>query len=239
MEYQSEYLKIALCDDEKYIHEVIEKELEDYGKERGMISELVHFYSGKELLEAEQEPDILLLDIEMPEMDGIEAAKQLRAGGFEAKIIMLTSKIERFKEAFKIGAFRFVTKPLDKAELFEALDEVRERMYGQQSVKVYRNGLEFEVQQKEIMYIEAKPNNVLVYTGQADYTSPLTLKGWQEQLDTRLFFYCHRSYIINLNYVQELQKGEVLLQNGERVAVARRRYTDLLRAFMEFDTGRG
>ena len=72
------------------------------------------------LLNETEEIHILLLDIDMPVMDGIEAVAALKKSGRQCNIIMLTSKRERFKDAFKIGATRFVTKPIEKDELFEA-----------------------------------------------------------------------------------------------------------------------
>jgi len=123
-------VKAAICDDERHIHGTVQKLMDNYAKQQGISYKMHHIYSAQELLSFEEEIDFLLLDIDMPKMDGIEAARILNARGINYKIVMLTSKAERFKEAFKIGAFRFVTKPILAEEFFEAVDEVRERMTG-------------------------------------------------------------------------------------------------------------
>lgn len=82
-----------------------------------------HIYSAQELLSFQKEIDFLLLDIDMPKMDGIAAARILNARGIDYKIVMLTSKSERFKEAFRIGAFRFVTKPVSEELRFVYMEK--------------------------------------------------------------------------------------------------------------------
>ncbi len=197
-----------------------------------------HIYSAQELLSFEEEIDFLLLDIDMPKMDGIEAARILNARGINYKIVMLTSKAERFKEAFKIGAFRFVTKPILAEEFFEAVDEVRERMTGMAKIQAYRDGVLYEVVQRDILYLMADGNAVRIFTKHEEYRSEKPLKEWAKELDERVFFMCHRSYIINLGKIAEIEKDLAILTSGEKVPIARRKRTDLQQSFMIFDTKR-
>ena len=107
-------LIIGLCDDEMNTHNRVEKMLDDYADMHDLNIRLIHYVSAKELLDAKDDLDFLLLDIDMPEMDGIEAAHKLRDWGIDYKIIMLTAREDRYREAFKIRAFRFVPKPIEK-----------------------------------------------------------------------------------------------------------------------------
>ena len=118
-------LAVGLCDDESHTHDTINTMLLAYSEINDIRFNIVHYYSAQELLTADDKLDFLLLDIDMPEMDGIEAASRLRKKGVEYKIVMLTGKIERFKEAFEISAFRFVSKPINVKELYRAIDDVR------------------------------------------------------------------------------------------------------------------
>ncbi len=231
-------LRIAVCDDEGHIHDKIAELLDVYAENKRITYHLYHIYSGRELLEFKEEIDILLLDIDMPGMDGIAAAQELNGRGIEYKIIMLTSKVERFKDAFKIGAFRFVTKPVSENELFEALDEVRERMVGIEKVQVWKVQVAYEIIQRDILYIAAEKNVTRIYTGHMDYRSEQSLKMWSEQLDERLFFQCDRSSIVNLEKIARIEKEVAILVTGEKVPVSRRRRKDLLQAFIEYDTKR-
>lgn len=231
-------LKSAICDDERHVHGTVQRLMDNYAKQHGISYVMHHICSAQELLSFEEEIDFLLLDIDMPEMDGIEAARILNARGINYKIVMLTSKAERFKEAFKIGAFRFVTKPIMTEEFFEAVDEVRERMTGMEKVQAYRDGILYEVLQREIFYLMADGNTVRIFTKHEEYRSEKPLKEWAEELDERMFFVCHRSYIINLGKVAEIDKDLAVLISGEKVPIARRKRTDLRQSFMIFDTKR-
>lgn len=232
----NEIIYIALCDDEKHVHEKIEEVLNKYSKERNCELRGLHFFSAKDLLDSEEEFHILLLDIDMPQMDGIEAAFHLKQQGKKCKIIMLTSKQERFKEAFKIGAYRFVTKPVEINELYEALDDTRYTLIGCQETQLKFNHVPCKVVQRDIDCIEASKDYVKVYIGKKICESDRTLKSWKEELDARLFIGCHKSYIVNLESIQQVKKNFLILENGKEIPVARRRRADMLQTFMEYDT---
>ena len=232
---QKEKVFIALCDDEEYVHDEVFQFLKRYGEERDVDCVISHFYSAAQLLSFPHSFDILLLDIEMPGMDGIEAALRLENRGTDCKIIMLTCRVDRFKDAFKIGAIRFVTKPVEEGELFEAMDDARIRMAGRETVRVSRDGRSYMVVQRDIAYIMADGSATKVFTEKYEYRSENTLSGWEEQLNKRIFFLCHRSYLVNLSKIVQIEKTVAVLTTGEKVPVARRKYTELLHAYMEFD----
>ncbi len=151
-----ENIHIAVCDDEELTHREVEEKLIEYRESRKCVYKLSHYDSAQMLLNETEEIHILLLDIDMPVMDGIEAAAALKKSGRQCNIIMLTSKRERFKDAFKIGATRFVTKPIEKDELFEALDSAVASLAGYGTVTVKYNGEDCTVRQRDIYMVEAK-----------------------------------------------------------------------------------
>lgn len=231
-------LTVGICDDENSIHGMVEQMMCDYSHNNNFCINTVHYYSAKELLTSYDELDCLLLDIEMPEMDGIEAAFRLREKGVEYKIIMLTGRTERFKEAFEIRAFRFVSKPVDIKELYRAIDAVRQRLIGRNIIHVYRDGVKYEIVEKDVLFFEAKGSITLIYTINNEYRSEESLMSWMSILDDRLFYQCHKSYIVNMGKILKLEKKTIIMSNGEKVAVSKRRCKSLQQAFMEFDTKR-
>lgn len=232
-------IHIALCDDEKCIHDIVGDMIEEYSKERKCEFKVTHFFSAKELLESKEEIQILLLDIDMPKMDGIEAAKKMIDKGNICKIIMLTGKQERFKEAFKIGAYRFVTKPVDIYELNEALDETRGTLLGYSKVEVKFQNASCWVFQYNIDYVKACGDYVKIYIGEKICESDKSLKNWKAELDSLLFIECHKSYIVNLKSVKQVEKNVLILKNGEEIPIARRRKAEVLQAFIEYDIKNG
>lgn len=230
-------LKIGICDDEKTVYNEMRKHIVFYSEQKKIVAELKYYRSGIELIESNdiKSLDILFLDIEMPRMDGIETANMLHDEMKTCKVIMLTCKAERFKEAFKIGAFRFVTKPIEQQEVFEAIDDVRKRMLGNAEISLYRDGRIYKIQELDIVYIMADKTSTCIFTEKYDFRSDRSLAWWEQELDDRLFLRCHKGYIINLGKISQIEK-EIKLVTGEIIPVARRRKSELEQRFMEYDT---
>lgn len=228
-------LTLGICDDEELVHKRVERILRGYETGRMCQMEFCHFYSAKELLAFEGELDALLLDIGMPQMDGIEAAYQLKKKGISYKIIMLTSKVERFKETFQIGAFRFVTKPIMEDELFQAIDDVWKRMLGRKEVILHLNRVQVSVQQRDILYIMADGTRTIVYTKNASYRSEQSLEQWEQKLERKMFFRTHRSYIVNLGKIESIDK-DIILVSGEKILISKRNRKKVEAAYIDYDT---
>lgn len=229
---------IGLCDDEIHIHDKVEKLLLSYAEKNRIVCHLIHYDCACKLLEARDELDFLLLDIEMPEIDGIGAAFKLRDRGIDYKIIMLTVREDRYRDAFKIGAFRFVPKPIEEEELYKAIDDVREHLVGLTQVTVFRDGVAYRITQRDIIYVEADRSATLIFTKDFEYRSEQALAAWMEQLDCRMFFRCHKSYIVNMGKIEEIGKDTISMVTGDKIKVSRRLKTSFLNIFMTYDTSR-
>lgn len=122
-------IRVLVCDDEELIHQKVEELIKTYDKTNEYVFKVFHCYNGEELINFSVEYDVLMLDIDMPDKDGIEAARTLLKNGYNPQIIMLSSKRERFKDAFKIGAKRFVTKPVDEYFPIKKKLDIVQRIY--------------------------------------------------------------------------------------------------------------
>ncbi|MBE5943087.1 MAG: response regulator transcription factor [Lachnospiraceae bacterium] len=233
-----EILRIGICDDEKVIHDLMKQLIHTYCEKNNITVQVSSYMSGTELLDSQDiiNLDTLFLDIDMPKIDGIETAFQLNNNKVACKTIMLTSKTERFKEAFKIGAFRFVTKPIEQKEVFEAIDDVRVRMLGTNLLSVYRDGKECFVMEKDIAYIMLDKTSAYVYTEKYEFRSDESLAWWEEKLDQRLFVRCHKGCIVNVSKIVDVDKKNIVLVTGERCPIARRRAKEVEQRWMEYDT---
>ena len=201
-----ENIHIAVCDDEELTHREVEEKLIEYRESRKCVYKLSHYDSAQMLLNETEEIHILLLDIDMP-----------------------------FKDAFKIGATRFVTKPIEKDELFEALDSAVASLAGYGTVTVKYNGEDCTVRQRDIYMVEAKRDYVKIYLKDKVCESNHSLKDLAENLDDRLFIYVHRSYLVNMLYVSDIKNGYVELSGGKKVSVARRKSKEVHQKIIEFD----
>ena len=228
-------IRVLVCDDEELIHQKVEELIKTYDKTNEYVFKVFHCYNGEELINFNIEYDVLMLDIDMPDKDGIEAARTLLKYVYKPQIIMLSSKLERFKDAFTIGAKRFVTKPVDEKEFYEALSAVIYSLAGSGLIEVCHNGKKCTIPQRKIMYIDAKKDYLKIHTLKCDFEVNESLKKFMEKLDKRIFLQTHRSKIVNLLYVLDMDKEWLYLNGGEKIPVSRRKYKEVHQKIIEFD----
>lgn len=214
-------MNIAICDDAQEVHKIMEIHIKQFVKEFHVDCEIHSFYSGKELLENKEKMDILFLDVMMPEMDGVETAKQLNRKLYH-KIIMLTGSPEYFQDAFKIGAFRYLLKPIVQRDLFEAMEAVAKELPDYKTFQMHYQRQTYQILEKDITYLEANKGIIIIYTEKGDYTSSLSLKKWEEVLSADYFARVHKGYIVNLKKVVGWDKKFIYLTLGEKVPISKR-----------------
>lgn len=227
-------IKIGICDDEKIILEILQKMILVCLEELGFKAEIILFHKGKELLETDVKLDILFLDIEMPQIDGIETGKRLRRKGEECKIIMATSKKERFKEAFYINAFRFITKPFEKEEVEESLKEAIIALGGIEEIEVYKDRVKCTVLQRDILYIEAIDSSVEFVLKEGVFRKESSLNELEKELNEKVFFRINRQCIVNMAQIEKYEKGILFINNKECKKVSQRRKKEFYIAYREY-----
>lgn len=225
-------IKIGICDDEAVLHNQVKKIVSEY--DFGVVAEIIDFMSGSELLEYGEYIDILLLDICMPEMDGIEVGHLLKKQRNIGKVIMLTSLTERFQEAFEIEAYRFVIKPIEPQKLIKAIEDAIKAFVGNEMIEVYFENKKYSFQQNEITYISKHQSRTELVIGKEVFQSTWTLSEWITLLDDRMFFQIHKSHIVNLSMISKIT-DKIYLISGEVLPVAKRRKNELLQKYMEYD----
>ncbi len=226
-------IKIGLCDDEdimrRKLHEVICECLVELKIE----AEIYTYSSGKDVILDSEELDLLFLDIKMPDMDGIETGYALRKQGFGGKIIMASSVVERFKEAFTIQAFRFVTKPFEKSEILYVLQSYMNTRLGMQQIKVFKNRNKFMFQQKSVLYVYSCNSEVEIYLDKGIFRKKSSLSEMEGVLDNRLFYRVSKQYIVNMSRINSYQKGIITIR-GTEIKVSVRRKKEFEKAYMCF-----
>ena len=217
-------IKVAICDDIITVSEDIKKRLLCVRPEY----EVTVYNTGDELINADREYDFIFLDIEMPKIDGMETAEILRKNGNQAFIIFLTSHTECMPDAFKVKAFRFLSKPIEDEKFMEAVVEVEKELLNHRKIPIkLSDGIKL-INIKDIFYLEAFGDGTYIYTKNEVLESNETLKYWGERLGTEHFFQTHKSYIIALRYVTQMESKAVTVKAGNaKIPISRRRYKAL------------
>ena len=223
-------IKFAICDDEPAMARELASYLARYLEEHEVTAYSVsNFSSGRALLEAADGFDVIFLDIQMEEPDGMETARLLRRQGDHSLLVFVTVLMELVFDAFQVEAYDYLTKPLDAARFARTMDRVLQTLEQRTAASiVIQQGSGCEVVPlSDVVYCEVLGRKV--YLHKADGT----ITGYYdrlEQLERRVdgrFFRCHRSYLVNLDHVRGCQAGQVLLSQGERIPVSRLRERDL------------
>ena len=220
-------MRIAVCDDEERFRSDIQDHID---KLYGSLDVIVDSFSdGRDLIRRfEEKPyDAVFLDIEMPQMDGITLARKLREISDSVFIIFLTGHVEYALEGYEVNALRYLTKPVNKDKLKEVLKFISDRMSDRRQIRIKTDGEEFFIDVKDIIYLEAQNQYVMIYTADNSYLVRYNLSDYEKQLKKDGFFKVHRSYLVSLSKVKKLGKGEVFMEGDISVPVSRSAASEL------------
>lgn len=227
-------IKIGICDDMPYAVDELNEIVSNYLIRKNYEFAILKFSCGSEVIQSMDELNILFLDIEMPDMDGIEVGEQFCCKKSNCKIIMATSRIERFKEAFRIQAFRFVSKPFEVLEVEKALEDSLDLMIGADTIELYENRLLYQIQQKDICYVVAYESYVeVILLNRRKMRKDISLSKMQELLDECLFYRINRKYLVNMSYIEKYD-GESIAVDNIKIKIPRVKKKDFEYIFKEF-----
>lgn len=230
-------LKICICDDEAdqriYLAEIVGA----WAKRNRHLAELKQYVDANAFLfdySEEKDFDIILLDIEMPGMNGVDLAKNIRGGNSAVQIVFVTGYYEYFSDGFDVSALHYLLKPVDAGKLCAVLDKaVKQLAYRQRSVLLSTPEGDVRVPLEDILYAEAQNVYVNVHTRDGNYRARMSLAGFSRQLDDT-FFQVHRSYIVGLKHIRKIVRSEITMVNGETVPISRGLYGDVHAALIKY-----
>ena len=231
--------RVAICEDEKVILDFESSLVKDWAAGAGCSLELDTYISSEQFLfESEDKApyDLLIFDIQMKNMNGMELAKTLRSRGCDSVIIFVTGVPDYAIEGYEVGAVRYILKPVKEDVLKGLLDSVwAERQKKAEDFFVLGQGADLEkISFDKIIYIEARGHYVFMKgidfelewkAGFAETTASFNDKG---------FFCLRRGLLVNLAHVERITRTDCLLDDGEKLPVARGVYKELNEAFIEY-----
>lgn len=230
-------MRIIICDDDSLITQQLNKYLHEYFKRINVkCPEIAIYNSGEALLSDLGEKDIVFLDVEMQGIDGIYVGNELKRENENVIIFIVTAYAEYLDEAMRFHVFRYFSKPLDKQRFFRNLKDAI-HVYNSSNIKVAietKNEV-YSVNLSDIIFVEAQGRKVIIHTVLKDFESIHNMQYWADSLDKGSFFQTHRSYIVNLKYVNNFDHSIVDLHNGQyRAYLTRRKYTDFKNTYLMY-----
>ncbi len=235
-------MKIAICDDEKRILNILTTEIMNAFPD----DEIRSFESGESILnEVEQKvymPDIILLDIIMPGLSGMDVAAKLREKSKEVIIIFITGEKQYVFEAFDVRAFHYLVKPFTNEKMIEVINDAKDSLLRprEKDIKKYvminSRGGHIRLCVSDIIYAEVYGTRIIVHTR----TEDIEYYGHLAELEKLAgddFFRTHRGFLVNLRFVKRYDSGNCYLLKGEAL-ISKQNYPLFVKALMDYNKKR-
>ncbi len=217
-------IKIAVCDDEV---PVLEKTIKILKKYKSVELEIDSFTSGEELLSSEKRYDIILLDIDMNGINGIDTAKAIRAKDTQVKLIYITNYSDYSIFAFGVHAFAYLLKPISQSELFAQLDEAC--LYGipkkeQELQFIAKEGI-IRINTSQILYFEYMERQVIMHTNERLWHLQRKITDIASEMEQYDFTMPHKSFVVNLFAVKKIEGYDIILVDDSMIPLSQKKAT--------------
>lgn len=234
-------MNVAICDDNILIINQVTSFLKDYSKTNNYQFDIFCFNGSSEMLKSSRIFDMAYLDVEMPEVNGLELTKKLKDKNPNIIIFIITSHQGYLDDAMGLNVFRFLSKPIDKKRFLKNTSA---------AINLYKNNTQniiidspdncVNVFTNDIIYVTIDDKKVRIITKNEEYLSGKSFNTWKENL-TRFpcFAQPHYSYIVNMNYIKSIRKTNVTLSSGGNtididIPISRRYYNDFKTEFFKY-----
>ena len=229
-------INIAICDDEQAILNNIEKLVTDFFHSQNLESKIFLFSSGEELLGSGKDIDILFLDIQMKQLNGIETARKIRSKGYKGFLIFITVLKEMVFQSFEVQPFDYLLKPIKYDDFQKTMERLLLSMKSadKENLLIQRGSESSIVSFGEIIFCEIIDRKVYLHLKSAEVIDYYDrIENLEKKLDNR-FFRCHRSYLINLQYLISYKNGFAHMVENHQIPVSRLRSKEFSNVILQY-----
>lgn len=232
---EDKLVNIVICENDKNDQEFVKAKVVKILDDLNIEYEIKVYNSGDDLLEGyDKYTDIILLDIQMDGLDGMETARKIREFDDNVEIIFITSFVEYALEGYEVNAYRYLLKPVKDENLMTSLINcLNDRNFVKRSIVIKEGDTRIKISLKDIMYIEVQGNDITVHTLKDTYRTKGTMSNFETEINSDMFVRCHKSYLVNLEYIKSIKRYTSILVNDEEVPLSRNKYKEIKDRFFE------
>ncbi len=237
-------MKIAIADDEESEQKILIKYITEWAEIKNETVEISAFQSSESFLfswEDEKDYRLLVLDIEMGEMNGMELAHRVRAEDKDISIIFVTGYDEYMQYGYDVSALHYLIKPVNKEKLFQVLDRLKETKPEEvPSLLVNSEDKVRRIKVNTIMYAEAAGHGSVMHTVDEVLSLKQSIGEIEKQMiQVKGVVKCHRAYLVNMRFVSAIQNAAIVLDNGEKLPVSRMQVKRVQQEFLTYYKNKG
>ena len=230
-------MKVAIIEDNQEALDYYLKYINRYQKEEKVKIELFTYENGADLLkDYNKDFHVIFLDIGLPIMNGLEVANKIREVDESVLIVFVTNLPQYAIEGYKVNALDFLLKPVTYSDFQIEMKKIERNLKLKKKNYLVLNlkGIVHKIPFSSIIYVEIIHHDIVIHTDSNDYKFRGSLKSIEENLDMQLFSRCNNCYLVNLNYVESIDKNIVILTNNKELLISRNRRKPFLDDFTVF-----
>ena len=204
-------IKIAICDDDDKDIESICRIVDKFFTEKNMNYEIDLYKSSCKLLEKVEKYQMIFLDIELQDENGIHVARQINKKHTNYKLFLVSNYTEYLKDGYRVKADRYFTKPIDYNEFNIDIQEVINDYILNSSFIFDTKISKHKIYVKDIFYVEILARKTYLHTKQGRFSTPYTLTYWINRLENFNFAQSHKSFLVNLQNVEDYDHHNIFI----------------------------
>ncbi|MDO4648779.1 MAG: LytTR family DNA-binding domain-containing protein [Eubacteriales bacterium] len=231
-------MRVAVVEDDSVSRENLVSFIKQYGQEHHMEIQVDAYENGWEAVEQYQAVyDILFLDIEMPKLDGMRAAREIRDIDESVMIVFVTNMAKYAVKGYEVGALDYILKPIQYPNFSLHMDRFMRGLAAVNNVKIQLKDRDsiYTLRVSSIEYVEVEHHRLHYHTFDNEYVVRGTIKEAEQLLDGHHFSLCNSGYLVNLKHVRSIVDGIVLVGN-QKLTMSRGKKKSFVQALSDYMT---
>ncbi|XFA98626.1 LytR/AlgR family response regulator transcription factor [Candidatus Izemoplasma sp. B36] len=236
-------MRICLVDDDSiqldYLNIIINK----WANKNNILSELYFYHSAEEMLfeHPNKYPyDLILLDVQMGNINGIELARKIRKKDKNIIIAFISGMASHVFDGYEVQAIRYILKPVKEKKLYELLDYVNANMIEENSYFIISiSGEKKRINYDDIIYFESMGHYIVIHLLDTEFDYKYNISDLCDDLAGTEFIRAHRSYVVNMKYVEKITRNECQLIHSINVPLSRNSYKSVNEKFINYYKEKG
>ena len=234
-------IKIAIVEDEEAAAKKLYKMITAYKQEKRLNVEIDAYSNGRQFVNCyRSQYDVVFLDIEMPKLGGMDAAKEIRKTDEEVLIVFVTNMAQYAVASYDVRAYDYILKPVTYAafsmKFDKVVNELKHRLGEDSYLTLNNRSGARRVRVSDIRYLEVKNHDLIFHFSSETFSMRGTMDEFEKRLEGKYFSRCNACFLVNLEYVRGFN-GEYVDVDGEELKISRTRRKDFLNEFAMYAGG--